>query len=170
MIEMGLISTLKNKAKAEIQAMKSDREFRNDPAVVHQRLLNEKQNVREEIARVKERQSFEQDKKELQELKNSTGLRGKIRSGLSAIRNHLDSVKARNDHGSVNVRNTVGPGMHQGNFDLPGSRGMHDTNPRGAKSLIMQGPGSSSGGGVFAGGKPARPKREKKGKTIIIKL
>jgi hypothetical protein len=192
-IYMSFMTRTKEKLKKEIDAYKYNRQLEKDPDVVRNRLANERANVRAEVTRIKEIKSFEADKKELQDLKNSTGLRGQIKNALGGVRSHLDSVKARQNSGSksgiraVNLlqhkdQDNIGPGRNAGAFEIRGA-GMHNqSSPKGTgiagqrmgsgRSLVTSDVGGSGSGGVFGGSTgSAKPKKKvNKGKTIVIKL
>ena len=138
-----------------INAIKQKIRERNDPEY-----------IKAETYKLQQKVKLEQSRKELQELKNSTGIRGSLRSGLKAVTGHLQDVKVRNKKANPTVRKGVarvsqsgngmnGPGMHQGG---PGSN-------KGAWEM-----GRSSG--VFGGPEPkvVKHKRKVQGKTIVIRL
>ena len=148
---MGMISNIKKNIKQEIMAYKYNRQLENDPAVVHSRLTAERKEIKLQTERLTLQRQMDQDKQELRDLKNSTGFRGKLRSGLGSIRSHLDNVKARNQ----------------------GSNKMKLKDP--SKSMINQGVGSKEsnykpfGSGMVGQGSVEKPKKDKK-KRIIIEI
>jgi hypothetical protein len=130
---MGFLSNTKQRISKEIADIKYNRQLENDPAVVRSRLDVERANVRKERDNLLSKRQLEQDKKELQQLRNSTGIRGKISSGLSAVRSHLDNVRSRNE-GSKGRKirainplkqglsdERIGPARNNGAFDIKGS-------------------------------------------------
>jgi len=165
-INMGIISRTKEKIRSEIDAYKYNRQLENDPEVVRNRLNTERANVRSQITALKEKKQFESDKRELQTLKNTTGIRGAVSSGLGSLRSHLDSVKKNKS--SLRVQD---PLKNRGsNLGMSGS-GMHQVGS--GRSLVTGDVGSKSSspfatGGVL-GSQSVKP-RKKSRKQIVINL
>ena len=128
---MGLIADLKAKLRE-----------RNSPEVIR----DKREIIRAETERLKEVKSYEQEREDLRKLRNSTGVRGKIVSGLKSVQSNLKAVKAR--RGNLRVKDPLADRSKQNNFTM-----------------------GQLGGGVFGGAdpKPVR-KIKKRGKTITIRL
>lgn len=176
-IDMGFATKLKENIKKEINAFKYNRELENDPDVVRNRLDAEKKSIRIQKEQLLTKQSLEQDKRELQTLKNSTGIRGQIKSGLAGLRTHLDSVKAKNNSAERFKLKNPKESRSQSVFEIKGSGSqITASNPRGASGLNDVG-GSKGGYRPFGSGvldnsrMNDKPKKKKSSqKTIIIKI
>lgn len=97
---MGMMSRLKENFRKEVQAIKMNREIKNDPDLVKSKIDAQRVMIKKEKDRLELKRALENDKKELQSLKNSTGIRGKISSGLKNLKTHTDNVRLRNEQSS----------------------------------------------------------------------
>jgi hypothetical protein len=175
---MSFIRQAKDKIKDEYESYKVRRAIGKDPAY-----------LKAEINRMKEIKKGENLQRELKELKNTTGTRGKIVSGLQGVRTYLNDVKVRNNkaNGVVKsgVRNSLreqtNSGIQQSNLGMSGL-GMHNNNLKGAGlsnqrfgtgSSLVTGTVGTGQGGVFGGSQNSTKNMNKKknsGRTIVIKL
>jgi hypothetical protein len=171
---MGFANKLKENIKKEINAFKYNRDLENDPDTVRNRLDMEKKQIKIQKEQLLTKQSLEQDKRELQTLKNSTGIRGQIKSGLTGLRSQLDNVKSRNNSAEQFKLRNPKQERSQSVFDIKGSGSqITANNPRGSSGLNQVG-GSYRpfGSGVMDNSRTTTTTTKKKlrSKTIIIKL
>lgn len=174
---MGFVTNLKNSIKKEISDYKYNRELENDPDVVRNRLDAEKKQIRMEKEKIFVQKQLERDKQELRDLKNSTGLRGQIKSGLGSVRSYLDNVKQKNGSAEKFKLKNPQSSITQGKsaFDIKGSGSqITANNPRGASGLNQVGVSKKYnpfGSGVLDNSRmSAKPRKKKESKTIVIKL
>lgn len=175
---MGFATKLKDNIKKEINAFKYNRDLESDPDVVRNRLDAEKKQIRVQKEQLLTKQQLEQDKKELQTLKNSTGIRGQIKSGLGSLRGYLDNVKTKNNSAEKFKLRNPKQERSQSVFEIKGSGSqITANNPRGASGLNQVGGSGSKGsyrpfgsGVLDNSSMTSKPKKKKESKTIIIKL
>ena len=125
-IGMGFATRIKENIKKEINAFKYNRTLENDPDVVRNRLDVERKQIKMQKDALLSKQQLEQDKKELQTLKNSTGIRGKINNGLGALRTHMKNVETRNK--SAEKFKLKNPKQERSTsvFEIKGSSGINE--------------------------------------------
>jgi len=171
-IEMGILNNLKQNLKREINAIKYDRKLMNDPDVVRSRLDAERNEIKIQKQKLINQRQLEMDRDELRSLRNSTGVRGKLKNGLTALRGQLDNVKKRNEASDkFKLRSTKNTprsvGSASGNipsssvFELKSTKGIHD-------SVGSYKPFGS--GGVLGESPKKKPKKKSSGQTIVIKV
>lgn len=170
-MNMGFVTNLKNSIKKEISAYKYNKDLENDPDVVRNRLDAERKQIRMEKEKIFAQKQLERDKAELRELKNNTGIRGQIKSGLGSVRGYLDNVKKKNGSAErfklKNPQSNIVSGRSSSVFEIKGSGSqIQNTNLRGMHS------GSNSsyrpfGSGVLNQEVRSKPKK-KQSKTVII--
>lgn len=131
---MRIINKIKNNIRNEIRNIKEQRKLNRDPDVLKYRLEQERMRLRAEKDILLKKIQLEKDKRELQQLKNSTGIKGSIRNALSNVKKHLDDVKKRNND---SVKNKVVNGSRNRTsvFDIKGKSSIMEP-PIGMKGVI----------------------------------
>lgn len=146
---MGLVQNARNKIREEVEGYKIRRKMERDPEILKALIKDKQETQKREL-------DYAKDRKTLQDLKNSTGTRGAIRSALGSVKTHLANVKARNEKGekfklkdpsqSSNVVGGMsGVGMHSG---IKGNSAIMSVGN--GKSFVTHGSsGKKKGKGVF---------------------
>lgn len=164
---MGFVNNLKNNIRKEIDAVKYNTQLENDPLVVRNRLDAQRKEISIEKERLLTQKQLEQDKRELQTLKNSTGIRGQITSGLGKLKTHLNDVKERNAR--LDLKDPLKK-SDSSKFDIKGSSSVTES-----PGMHHRSKGSGSyrpfGSGVMSDS-PLQSKKRKRSKdqTIVIKV
>lgn len=174
---MSFVQRAKDKLKKEYESYKYNKELENKPEIVRNKLERARAEQREQIQVMKEQQQFEREKQELKTLQRQNSTVGRFGS---ALKSHLDNVKAsqQQPRGQLKAKQnaTLGTGRNI-IYDQKPTNNFTTFNeqPKGSKSLILSDEKSKSSvfghsGGVVGNRQQVKPKKKPQGKTIVIKL